>query len=76
MKFKKYLMIALGLLFSSFAIAYLIRIPEAFRYASHATEKSQFTGSSVIIVVFANILLWGGLGVFLIWLAFKQKDKP
>ncbi len=69
-------MIALGLLFSSFAIAYLIRIPEAFRYASHADEHRQFTGSSVIIVVFANILIWGGLGAFLFWLAFKQKDKP
>ena len=76
MKLTKYLMIAGGLLFSSFAIAYLIRIPEALRYAQNVTEKSQFTGSSAIIVVCANIAIWGGLGAVLIWRGFKMKDKP
>jgi|GEM_PF-5195869 multisubunit Na+/H+ antiporter MnhG subunit len=76
MKLKNYLMLAAGLLFSSFAVNYVIRFPEALRYAHSDHPTSPFTGSSVIIVVCANIIIWGGFGFGLIWLAFKWKDKP
>jgi hypothetical protein len=74
-KLKKYLKIAGGVLFGVAALAYLFRIPKIFAYAHNASDQDLNQAYSYVIVAFANIIIWGGLSLYLFWSAFKTKNK-